>query len=109
MITWNDFEKIDIRVGTVTEVLAFPDARKPAYRLTIDFGDAGIKKSSAQITTLYSKEILIGKKIVAVINFPPKQIGNFISECLILGVYDKNKDVVLLQPDGKTENGDKIG
>ena len=109
MITWNDFEKIDIRVGTITEVLDFPDARKPAYRLTIDFGDSGIKKSSAQITALYSKEILLGKKIVAVINFPPKQIGNFISECLILGVYDKNKDVVLLQPDGKTENGDKIG
>ena len=109
MITWQDFEKIDIRVGTIVEVMDFPTARKPAYRLTIDFGNEGIKKSSAQITDLYSMNALIGKKIVAVINFPPKQIGNLISECLVLGVYDKNKQVVLLKPDGETGNGDKIG
>ena len=109
MITWQDFEKIDIRVGTILEVKGFPTARKPAYRLTIDFGNEGIKKSSAQITDLYSIDALVGKKIVAVINFPPKQIGRFISECLVLGVYDKHKQIVLLQPDGETGNGDKIG
>lgn len=109
MITWQDFEKIDIRVGTIIEVLYFPTARKPAYRLSIDFGNEGIKRSSAQITDLYAIDTLLGKKIVAVINFPPKQIGNFISECLVLGVYDKNLKVVLLQPDRETDNGDKIG
>jgi tRNA-binding protein len=102
------FFSFDIRTGTITHAELFPEARKPAYKLTIDFGEAGIKKSSAQITEKYTPETLIGKQIVAVINFPPKQIGKFISECLVLGVYTHN-GVVLLTPDHKTENGSKIG
>jgi tRNA-binding protein len=108
-ITWADFEKIDIRAGTITEVTDFPKAKKPAYQITIDFGELGIKKSSAQITELYSKEELVGKQVIAVVNFPPKQIANFFSECLILGVYTDKKEVVLLQPERKVENGWKIG
>jgi tRNA-binding protein len=109
MITWNDFEKIDMRIGTIIEVNDFEKAKKPAYQLKIDFGAEGIKNSSAQITALYSKEELLGKQIIAVINFPPKQIANFISECLILGVYNEDNNVVLLQAERKTENGKKIG
>ncbi|HEY6505933.1 MAG TPA: tRNA-binding protein [Chitinophagaceae bacterium] len=108
-ITWGDFEKIDIRTGTITAVNDFPGARKPAYQLTIDFGELGIKRSSAQITTHYSKEELLNRQVVAVINFPPKQIATFISECLVLGVYDENKDVILLQPGKPVANGMKIG
>jgi tRNA-binding protein len=108
-ITWDDFEKIDIRVGTITEVSDFPKAKRPAYQITIDFGESGIKKSSAQVTGLYNKEELIGRQVVAVINFPPKQIANFFSECLVLGVYTDQKEVVLLQPDKKVENGWRIG
>lgn len=108
-ISWEDFEKVDMRVGTILEVNDFPKARKPAYQLTLDFGELGIKKSSAQITSLYDKEELMGKQVIAVVNFPPKQIANFISECLVLGVYNENNDVVLLQPDKKTENGCKVG
>ena len=81
MLTWEEFEKVDIRTGTIIEVNDFPKARKPAYQLTIDFGELGIKKSSAQTVTLHNKEELIGKQIVAVVNFPPKQIANFVSEC----------------------------
>ena len=110
MITWDDFEKVDIRSGTIIEVSDFPKARKPAYRLTIDFGDEiGIKSSSAQITGHYKKEDLLYQKVVAVINFPPKQIADFISECLVLGVYDENKDVILLQPERDVKNGMRIG
>jgi tRNA-binding protein len=109
MISWEDFEKINIRTGTIVEVNDFPKARKPAYQLTIDFGELGFKQSSAQITQHYNKEELIGKQIIAVVNFPPKQIANFISECLVLGVYDENNDVILLQPDRKVTNGLKIG
>ncbi len=109
MITWDDFEKIDMRIGTIIEVTDFEKAKKPAYKLKIDFGDEGIKNSSAQITVLYSKEELLGKQIIAVINFPPKQIANFISECLVLGVYNEDNNVVLLQAERKTENGRKIG
>jgi tRNA-binding protein len=109
MITWNDFEKIEMRIGTIIEVNDFEKAKKPAYQLKIDFGAEGIKNSSAQITALYSKEELLGKQIIAVINFPPKQIANFISECLILGVYNEDNNVVLLQAERKTENGKKIG
>jgi tRNA-binding protein len=109
MVTWEDFEKIDMRVGTVIEVSDFPKARKPAYQLKIDFGEMGTKASSAQITDFYSKEALLGKQVIAVINFPPKQIANFISECLVLGVYTENKDVILLQPERGTLNGGKIG
>lgn len=109
MISWADFEKIDIRTGTIIEAKDFPGARKPAYQLSIDFGALGIKKSSAQITKHYSSKDLIGKQIVAIVNFPPKQIANFFSECLVLGVYDESNDVVLLQPDRKLSNGLKIG
>lgn len=108
-ITWDDFEKIDIRVGTIMEVTDFPKAKKPAYQITVDFGELGIKKTSAQITALYDRESLIGRQVVAVVNFPPKQIANFFSECLIMGVYTDKKDVVLLQPERKVENGWKIG
>jgi tRNA-binding protein len=108
-INWDDFEKIDIRVGTITEVTDFPKAKKPAYQISIDFGEMGIKRSSAQITTVYSKEELLGKQVVAVVNFPPKQIANFFSECLVLGVYTDKKEVVLLQPERKVTNGWKIG
>ena len=109
MITWNDFEKIDIRCGTVKEVKDFPKARKPSYQLTIDFGEFGIKQSSAQITDHYQKESLVGRQVIAVVNFPPKQIANFFSECLVLGVYDANNQVILLQPERSVINGSKIG
>ena len=109
MITWEDFEKLDIRIGTIVEALIFEKAKKPAYKLKIDFGKNGIKNSSAQITTLYSCDEIIGKQIVAVINFPPKQIADYMSECLVLGVYDANNNVILLQPERQTENGNKIG
>lgn len=109
MITWNDFEKIEIRTGTIIEVNDFPNAKKPAYIVTINFGKLGIKKSSAQITHHYNKETLMGKQIIAVVNFPPKQIANFFSECLVLGVYDENNQVILVCPDKLTENGQLIG
>ncbi len=109
MITWDDFEKIDIRAGSILEVNDFPNARKPSYQLSIDFGELGIKKSSAQITALYKKEELIGRQVIAVVNFPPKQIANFFSECLVLGVYNENNEVVLLAPSLKVQDGGKIG
>ncbi len=109
MITWQDFEKIDIRVGTILTVSDFANAKKPSYQLTIDFGELGIKKSSAQITSLYQKDDLLGKQIIAVVNFPPKQIANFFSECLVLGVYNDAKEVVLLQPNLAVSNGNKVG
>jgi tRNA-binding protein len=109
MISWDDFEKIDIRCGTVIEVKDFTNAKKPAYQLTIDFGEAGIKKSSAQIVHHYKRENLINKQVIAVVNFPVKQIANFFSECLVLGVYDENNNVVLLQPERKVADGMRIG
>lgn len=109
MITWNDFEKIEIRVGTIVKANDFANAKKPAYQLEVDFGEYGCKKSSAQVTTLYKKEDLPGKQVIAVINFPPKQIANFLSECLVLGVYNENNDVVLLHPSIVVPNGCKIG
>ncbi|HWB25458.1 MAG TPA: tRNA-binding protein [Chitinophagaceae bacterium] len=109
MITWQDFEKIDIRSGTVVDAKDFPNARKPAYQLTIDFGPLGIKRSSAQVTHHYSKNDIVGRQVVAVVNFPVKQIANFFSECLVLGVYDENSQVVLLQPGKPVGNGQKIG
>lgn len=108
-ISWQDFEKIDVRSGTIIAVDDFPAAKKPAYQLTIDFGPLGTKRSSAQITHHYQKEQLIGKTIVAVVNFPVKQIANFFSECLVLGVYDTEGQVVLLQPERPVANGQKIG
>jgi len=108
-LSWEEFEKVDMRVGTVLEVNDFPKARNPSYQLRLDFGEFGIRKSSAQIVNLYSKEELLGKQIIAVVNFPPKQIANFISECLVLGIYNEDNEVVLLSPDKKTENGCKVG
>jgi tRNA-binding protein len=108
LISWSDFEKIEIRIGTIIDVKDFPEAKKPAYQLTIDFGkEIGIKKSSAQITKRYSKNDLIEKQIVAVVNFPKKQIGTFMSECLVLGSFN-NDEVVLLTSDFKVENGLRI-
>ncbi|WP_276380795.1 tRNA-binding protein [Flavobacterium sp. H4147] len=109
-LTWNEFERTDMRVGTILEVNDFPEARKPAYQLTIDFGlEIGIRKSSAQITKRYKKEDLINRQIVAVVNFPRKQIGKFMSECLVLGAVGKEGDVILLAPDFKIPNGLRIG
>lgn len=109
-LTWSEFEKVDMRVGTIVEVSDFPEARKPAYQLTIDFGtEIGIRKSSAQITKRYSKEDLLNRQIVAVVNFPKKQIGKFMSECLVLGAVGQEGDVILLAPDFKIENGLRIG
>lgn len=109
MIHWEDFEKIDIRVGTILKATVFEKAKKPAYMLEIDFGELGIKKSSAQITKLYQPENLVGKQIVAVVNFPPKQIANFFSECLVLGIVGNEGEVTLLQPERAVKNGMKIG
>lgn len=107
-LTWSDFEKVDMRIGTIIEVNDFPKARKPAYQLTIDFGsEIGIRKSSAQITKRYAKEELVGKQIMAVVNFPKKQIANFFSECLVMGAVNDD-DVVLMQPSTQIPNGLKI-
>ncbi|MNE06368.1 tRNA-binding protein YgjH [compost metagenome] len=108
MITYHDFEKVEMRVGTIIEASDFPKARNPSYQLTIDFGPLGIKRSSAQITDLYTPETLIGQQVIAVVNFPPKQIANFISECLVLGTLGDQKVVTLLQPGQKVENGLRI-
>lgn len=109
-LTWTEFERTDMRVGTIIDVNDFPEARKPAYQLTIDFGaEIGIRRSSAQITKRYSKEELLNRQIVGVVNFPKKQIGKFMSECLVLGAVGEAGDVILLAPDFKIENGLKIG
>ncbi len=109
IIAYSDFEKVDIRVGTVVDVQDFPEARKPAYKLTIDFGaEVGIKKSSVQITKHYRKEDLLGKQVCGVVNFSPKQIGPFISETLTLGFADENGDVVIITPTKKVPNGGKM-
>lgn len=109
-ITWEDFEKLDIRVGTIISAINFEKARNPSYQLEIDFGDLGIRNSSAQITELYNKEELIGKQILAVVNFPKKQIANFFSECLVLGLYGENKkEVTLVTPSLPVKNGSQLG
>ncbi|GFZ88232.1 tRNA-binding protein [Aquaticitalea lipolytica] len=107
IITFDDFTKVDLRVGTIIEVNDFPEARNPAYQLTINFGELGIKKSSAQITTLYTKDELLHRQIVAVVNFPKKQIAKFMSECLVLGAVN-GKDVILLNPEQKVKNGSTV-
>lgn len=108
-LSWQEFEKVEMRVGTILEANDFPEAIKPAYQLTIDFGAViGIRKSSAQVTKRYSKEALISKQIIAVVNFPKKQIGKFMSECLVLGSLNED-DIVLLTSDFKVENGLRIG
>ena len=105
-ITFSDFERVDIRVGTITDALAFPEARKPAYKLLIDFGpEIGTKSSSAQLTVHYRPDQLIGRQVCAVVNFPPRQIGPFISEVLTLGMPDGDDAVVLIKPDFKVPNG----
>ncbi|MDX1365291.1 tRNA-binding protein [Arenibacter latericius] len=107
-INWADFTKIEMRVGTITEITDFPEAKNPSYKIWVDFGpELGVKKTSAQITLRYTPEQLVGKQVVAVVNFPKKQIANFMSECLILGAVD-GSDVVLLQPESKVINGLKI-
>ena len=109
MISCEDFNKVDIRTGTILEVNDFPKARKPAWQLKIDFGkELGIKNSSAQIVHHYSKESLVGRQILAVVNFPPKQIANFMSECLVLGAADENGEIILLSTERKVENGEKV-
>ena len=110
IIDFSDFQKLEIRVGTILEASTFEKAKKPAYKLVIDFGEIGTKKSSAQITTRYQIEDLIGKQVLAVVNFAPKQIADFMSECLVLGVYaNSEQDVVLITPDFKVLNGSKLG
>lgn len=108
MITFNDFLQVDMRVGQIIEARDFPEARKPAYQLKVDFGDLGIKKTSAQITERYTKEDLVGKRIIAVVNFPPKQIGPFMSEVLVLGVPGEQGEIVLLSPDEAVPLGGRV-
>ncbi|WNO11091.1 tRNA-binding protein [Teredinibacter sp. KSP-S5-2] len=108
-ISWNDFQKVELRIGTVIEVQDFPEARNPAYILQVDFGcEIGIKKSSAQITDLYSRESLVGKQVVAVVNFPAKQIGPIMSECLVTGFHREDGAVVLAVPDAEIQNGARL-
>jgi len=107
-LTWEEFEGVEMRVGTIVEVEEFPKARNPSWKLRIDFGDFGILKSSAQIVDLYGKDDLLERQVVAVINFPKKQIGSFMSECLVLGVIGDEKGVVLLSPEQKVKNGSRI-
>jgi tRNA-binding protein len=108
-IAFADFEKVDMRVGVVVDAQEFPEARRPAYKLRIDFGPLGVKRSSAQITRHYRLADLVGRRVIAVVNFPPKQIGPFVSEVLVLGAYDEAGEVVLLQPDHAVAPGAKIG
>lgn len=108
-ITWNEFEQVELRVGTVITAEDFPEARKPAYILTVDFGpEIGLKKTSTQVTELYRKEDLIGKQIISVVNFPPKQIGPIMSEFLCTGLYREDGTVVLGVPDKEVPNGSKL-
>ena len=107
-LSWSDFEKVDMRVGTIIEATDFPEARNPSYKLAIDFGEEiGVRKTSAQVTELYKKEALLNKQVIAVVNFPKKQIANFMSECLVLGAVN-GKEVNLLQPNFKSKNGLRI-
>ncbi len=107
-INWNDFEKVELRVGTILEVFDFPKARKPAYKMKIDFGPLGTKMSSAQITKHYTPEMLIGRQVVAVVNFPEKQIADFMSQCLVTGFSDEQGDIVLTAVERAVPNGTKI-
>ena len=108
MISYSDFEKVELRVGTIVEAKVFEKARKPAYQLHVDFGEIGIKKSSAQITDLYTKDTLLGKQVLAVVNFPPKQIGPFMSECLVTGLHRPDGSVVLSTVDMEIPNGSRL-
>jgi tRNA-binding protein len=108
-LTWAEFEKVDMRVGIVVDAQPFPEARRPAYKLWVDFGPLGVKRSSAQITHRYALGDLVGRRVVAVVNFPPKQIGPFVSEVLVLGAYDERGEVILLRPDVEVAPGARIG
>ncbi|WP_266368109.1 tRNA-binding protein [Tellurirhabdus rosea] len=108
-ITWDDFAKLEIRVGTVIRAEVFKEARKPAYKITIDFGEYGIRKTSAQVTKLYSPDDLIGKQVTAVVNFPPRQIANFYSECLLLGSIGEENEITLLTTERPVKNGLRVG
>lgn len=109
MISWDDFEKVELRIGTIIKVEDFPEARKPAYKLMVDFGpEVGVRRSSAQLTGLYDKETLAGKQVLAVTNFPPKQIGPFVSECLVTGVQTDEGAVALVTPDSPVANGKRL-
>jgi tRNA-binding protein len=108
-LTWADFEKVDMRVGVVVDAQPFAEARRPAYKLWVDFGPLGVKRSSAQITERYAVADLIGRRVIAVVNFPPKQIGPFVSEVLVLGAYDERGEVILLRPDFEVATGARIG
>lgn len=109
MISWEDFEKVELRIGTIIEVNEFPEARKPAYKLKVDFGpEVGIRKSSAQITDLYDPETLLGKQVLAVTNFPPKQIGSFMSECLVTGIQTDEGAITLVSTDHEVSNGQRL-
>ena len=108
-ISWDDFQKVELRVGTILEVKDFPEARKPAWKLTVDYGDEiGVRRASAQVTDLYESEELVGKQIVGVVNFPPKQIGPFMSECLVTGFVQTDGSVVLAVPDKPVTNGQRL-
>jgi tRNA-binding protein len=108
-LTWEDFERVDMRVGVVLDAQEFPEARRPALKLTIDFGPLGVKRSSAQITDRYAPAALVGRRVVAVVNFPPKRIGPFVSEVLVLGAYGEAGEVILLRPDFEVSPGARIG
>ncbi|MBI4608607.1 MAG: tRNA-binding protein [Candidatus Rokubacteria bacterium] len=108
-IAWSDFEKVNMRVGVVVDAKEFPEAKKPAYRLWVDLGPLGVKRSSAQLTHRYRVEELIGRQVVCVVNFPPKQVGPFVSELLVMGAYTERGEVVLLRPDSPVTPGSKIG
>ena len=108
-LSWAEFEKVDMRVGTVVDAQPFPEARRPAYKLWVDFGPLGVKRSSAQITHRYALGDLVGRRVIAVVNFPPKQIGPFVSEVLVMGAYDERGEVILLRPDFVVAPGARIG
>ncbi|MEK7838899.1 MAG: tRNA-binding protein [candidate division NC10 bacterium] len=108
-LTWDEFRKVDMRVGVVVDAQEFPEARHPAFKLWVDFGPLGVKRSSAQITRRYAPRELRGRRVVAVVNFPPKQIGPFVSEVLVLGAYDEAGEVILLRPDVEVPPGSRIG
>lgn len=108
-LTWNEFINVEMRVGTIISAEQFKEARNPAYKLVVDFGKFGERKTSAQITELYDAKEIVGKQVIAVVNFPPKQIANIMSECLILGGVGKTNEVTLIQPERKVENGTRIG
>jgi len=108
-IAWDDFERVDMRVGVVIDAQDFPEARRPSFRLSIDFGPLGVKRSSAQITHRYTPAELVGRRVIAVVNFPPKRIGPFVSEVLVLGAYGEGGEVILLRPDFDVSPGARIG